>query len=551
MRGQHKMPRIKLITGSFNKVMEQTGIGNRLQKVILEGEKYDIQVIKDLPRTRYISHYNSVESLQNRLLNRTHLQDNQLEYLQGSLDGRCFTETSVMLFAKCKSAAQPELDLDFQGISRQAAEDGTSNNLIGTLAFTFEDDERNLCGFSITFLRDDSVKTTAVEKRPLPFILAVIKKVNATAEDREVTVITHENFLAPEANKKNLPDLESSKILQVMRKAINCGLISEYLREIIDKQNIALEPFLHLKNSLERMDNLGGLSIKMEKFFDLGVFLVGLYAHPENSKEKVTLINELKLLIKQPFTPHAKFFELNSETDVQLMLDKYASNPLVRKLKELAIMNDVEANKRLKQQLIELEHEYQKNFNNLLLRRDAALLSVDLPEKRTMNSGLARLTSAFRSVINTVFSGRGADVNSPAGGGGAANSPAGERYNHLNQIKISFDMELKEFQEIYTAKLNKIIKDIQVFTEPALQIIGKSAFGFFSGPSSLERLMNRDNLKLIAKEADKLPFKEREKALEFFKTLPQEILQEIKQGTCFAQKAWDEQYGVVLYRPGM
>jgi hypothetical protein len=58
--------------------------------------------------------------------------------------------------------------------------------------------------------------------------------------------------------------------------------------------------------------------------------------------------------------------------------------------------------------------------------------------------------------------------------------------------------------------------------------------------------ITKENLKLLAKEADNLSGKEREKLVEFFKTLPSEQLAEIKRESDTAQKAWDEQYGLVL-----
>ncbi|HAT8180243.1 TPA: hypothetical protein JA361_12475 [Legionella pneumophila] len=62
----------------------------------------------------------------------------------------------------------------------------------------------------------------------------------------------------------------------------------------------------------------------------------------------------------------------------------------------------------------------------------------------------------------------------------------------------------------------------------------------------ISSVITMENLKILAKEADTLSGKEREKLVDFFKTLPPEQLIELKRESDTAQKAWDEQYGLVL-----
>ncbi|MFO8773319.1 Dot/Icm T4SS effector MavC [Legionella pneumophila serogroup 1] len=62
----------------------------------------------------------------------------------------------------------------------------------------------------------------------------------------------------------------------------------------------------------------------------------------------------------------------------------------------------------------------------------------------------------------------------------------------------------------------------------------------------ISSVITMENLKILAREADTLSGKDREKLVEYFKTLPSEQLAEIKPESETAQKAWDEQYGLVL-----
>ncbi|HAT6976829.1 TPA: hypothetical protein JAN54_00875 [Legionella pneumophila] len=62
----------------------------------------------------------------------------------------------------------------------------------------------------------------------------------------------------------------------------------------------------------------------------------------------------------------------------------------------------------------------------------------------------------------------------------------------------------------------------------------------------ISSVITEENLRALAKEADNLSGKEQEKIVDFFKTLPSEQLAKIKFESKTAQKAWDEQYGLVL-----
>ncbi|WP_454781983.1 hypothetical protein [Legionella sp. WA2022007384] len=83
--------------------------------------------------------------------------------------------------------------------------------------------------------------------------------------------------------------------------------------------------------------------------------------------------------------------------------------------------------------------------------------------------------------------------------------------------------------------------------EIAPNVTGMTPFSFFPSQRPFEHLMTKETLKLIAQSADSLPKKDRQHALEFFKTLSKEKLEGIKNESKTAQEAWDEQYGMVSF----
>jgi hypothetical protein len=87
---------------------------------------------------------------------------------------------------------------------------------------------------------------------------------------------------------------------------------------------------------------------------------------------------------------------------------------------------------------------------------------------------------------------------------------------------------------------------------PVISAQAREQFSFFGGASSridrsILEVMRKENLKTMAQQADSFSPEEREKIIEYFKTIPQEELMDIKNESATAQEAWDQQYGLVLY----
>lgn len=74
-------------------------------------------------------------------------------------------------------------------------------------------------------------------------------------------------------------------------------------------------------------------------------------------------------------------------------------------------------------------------------------------------------------------------------------------------------------------------------------VFGKNATFIESGGSTV---MNKESLKIIAKEADSRPLEEREALVDYFKTLSREELESIKSESETAEKAWEDKYSLVI-----
>ena len=124
-------------------------------------------------------------------------------------------------------------------------------------------------------------------------------------------------------------------------------------------------------------------------------------------------------------------------------------------------------------------------------------------------------------------------------------------------VESQCELYKKKAQGAMTSQLeDRLIKPTVKLETPSkletapLTRVGKSQFAFFSPATRIDdpisSVMRKENLKIIAKQADAFTGKEREKLIEFFKALPQEELSDIKRESETAQRAWDEQYGLVI-----
>lgn len=121
-----------------------------------------------------------------------------------------------------------------------------------------------------------------------------------------------------------------------------------------------------------------------------------------------------------------------------------------------------------------------------------------------------------------------------------------------NSAEIQCDIYKTKAQNAMTKHLENLL-----IQQPAKQEsipptrLGKSQHSFFHAPTKsieevISSLVTKEDRKVMAKKADNLSLKERDKLVEYFKMLPQEELADLKDESNTAQKAWDEQYGLIL-----
>ncbi|MFY7697322.1 MAG: hypothetical protein ACOVQX_00600 [Legionella sp.] len=249
----------KKFNGNFIEVVQQLGLSSdfyttRNETSVKNIQKYDQQILLDLPRTCYVNTKICSEEMKTRLANRTHLDpSNAVSYTQGMLNGNFFPATYLSSTFLC------------QAYSDAIAENSTQD-LNNNLSFSYLDADDKLCGVSINYLRDDSsihrINPVPNDERKRPYIITIIRNTNAAPDNREVTYISHKSLLATDLNKQG-DELNFNQLKQEVRQRLNSDQIFYLIEEILKEDSVSLSAFNRLKERLVCNGNIDDRDLKI------------------------------------------------------------------------------------------------------------------------------------------------------------------------------------------------------------------------------------------------------------------------------------------------
>jgi len=283
--------------------------------------------------------------MQARLADTTELADHELSYSQSNFYAGIFS-------------LGIQIHPSFESTTLSAFEERTLVDYYKSRGFTYVDDDGIKCGFSITYLRDDSDLSIHVAERPRPFTIAIIKDVTRPPQERDVTYITHNSFVsaptpgAEAATAAIRSDLESGDVMNEVQRALNSTAIIQLIPGIIKGDNIELEPFNELDARLVVNQNLDDRDPKMTQLFDLFVMCTQLDADPTQSEEKTSLMQKLMDIINEAYQD-IDYFKNKSLKDVEEIVAHYQRKPLISTLPPLKNIELV------KQSLMDVVNGYQ------------------------------------------------------------------------------------------------------------------------------------------------------------------------------------------------
>jgi hypothetical protein len=316
------MPAFKHFTGNYIEVLHDLGF----PPAFFEKQKpevYDATIAKDLHRTCYLNFYGNSEEMKQRLADRTHLSEDNLNYAQGTLSGSIFPRVKISTLPKYRAV----LDED-SPIPREHRYSGIDVHYI--------DDGGISSGFSLVFLLEDEVEIPFM-KRQRHFAVSIIKDVINTPEQRQVTYISHLSLTHNE-NEGPMPEsngelMESAMVLGTIDAALNSKSISQLLKDIIIDENINIDNFFTLYDRIAPNHNIDDCDF----LFDLFVLRARIQAFKPQTIEKTRIADDLAEIIDNAFRSNNYFKKktINELSDLKALLTKYQKHPALADLPSL------------------------------------------------------------------------------------------------------------------------------------------------------------------------------------------------------------------------
>lgn len=252
-------------------------------------EDYLDMLALELPRTLiYAQNLDNFKSILKAIEDTNHLDKlNQYFYCQGDFDGRSYTELPIAI----SKLRQPFAD--------------KNPHSFDTLSFCFEDDEKRLCGFSVTFLETDDK----------PFIMTVVRDVTATIYQRQVMVVADTQFddvIIPELgqNFSKIDDeykteFDASNLQEQLKSALKSEEVSKLLLPLFPKGVLDKNQFDKLTSDVQKLqrDLIDERINKLKNLFDEWI----------NNRKDISQQIKIEAQIENEFKNINKHFRIHNQ----------------------------------------------------------------------------------------------------------------------------------------------------------------------------------------------------------------------------------------------
>ncbi len=319
------MPNIVEISGNFIEVADKLGPKYSYLYETQEKSNYIDQIGADLNRTHYVSFSHNVDTLKAKALETHHLEEsNVYSYTQGNLTGRNFFQ-GVYTTGRI---------LEPYWIEAVNAND----KIFDDLEMSYIDDNGQLCALCISYVRNDwDYNHFPAEKRPMPYVVTIIKNTNLEPRERKVFHFCHRDLISllkteeyidkyedyfgyiedkeqfRKDNKaqittdtnsfiKDQKTIKKNSIPARIASLINSRNISALIEGVFDGKNISKDKFSELKDRTIEGRNIDDRDNKITE-------LNKQLKQAIETNPKSELLNQLKENIKNSIANDINFFK--------------------------------------------------------------------------------------------------------------------------------------------------------------------------------------------------------------------------------------------------
>lgn len=169
-------------TSTFNKMIQMLKLPDSFNEPQPDKKTYLSEIEKDLSRTNYFSLKQPTSIIKERLRNTDNMA--HYSYSQGNFDAR-----GISIFP---ITAHPKFHMQLELAEK---ENKNFDMVLQTFATAYIDDDNQLCGLSITAVRNIGDKKKTFENRELFYNVTIIKNVTAEVDKRQVVFIGNQYYL--------------------------------------------------------------------------------------------------------------------------------------------------------------------------------------------------------------------------------------------------------------------------------------------------------------------------------------------------------------------
>lgn len=269
------------LTGSYKTVSHQIHPAVPIRD--LSHEEYMVCLDKDEERICYFSPVNAISEQKKRLRDTSHLR--VFNFAQNDFSGGCMAKYAIM--------QQPYHMENIVESANELSKDTFQNDIY----LSYINDDNQLCGINISYLRDDSNRKLPPKKRPFYYSISIIKDVNKSIDERVITLWANRQIITNSNNEQILQSgttIEKSSLAQEVNKELNSKLLQQIIGGIYHTDHFSLNCFNQASARINPDKNIDNRDLKISQIKKLINMAKQLQDDPQLSTYTKTVENNIQ-----------------------------------------------------------------------------------------------------------------------------------------------------------------------------------------------------------------------------------------------------------------
>lgn len=322
---------IKTFSGNYPDLALILGLGDVCLQATSK-EKYLADVSKDTGRIAWFSDRYTVDEMKARFLDTAALDKkpgSRYSFTQGNPDGGVFSQNII---------TQSHNFLDYI----TCVPGGSSSvSFMNSIRIAYINDKDELCGFTISYIRDERDDAIPAEQRKRLFTVTIIENTNLDPIDRRVVFYAHPDLdlLTPGNTLSSLPDVDAADVPDMIKTQLNSSFLRPFIGDLFNGDSISFDAFSALKARFPTNRNMDDRDSKKRLLVELCQF-AGESSHSFISALNCSAATDVNFYLDEPFEQRllALHEKLSNEQALQENVELLARFRLTYLLTRLSLL---------------------------------------------------------------------------------------------------------------------------------------------------------------------------------------------------------------------